>query len=80
MKKLLFILAISGLAFTSCNNSSKENKAESDVHQHDGCEHDHATEAKNHQEEFTVDTTANEATDAALNHEHDHDHGHDHQH
>jgi len=61
MKKLLFVLAISGLAFTSCNSTgAKDKKAEAHSHEagcthnHDG--HDHGTEGtEHHQEEFKVE-------------------------
>jgi hypothetical protein len=60
MKKVLFALAICGLAFTSCNNTGKKAKKE-EVHQHEGHDHeghDHGTEGhEHHQEEFKVDST-----------------------
>ncbi|MRT92771.1 hypothetical protein [Ancylomarina sp. 16SWW S1-10-2] len=60
MKKVLFALAICGLAFTSCNSTGKKVKTE-EVHQHEGHNHeghDHGVEGHEHnQEEFKVDST-----------------------
>ena len=60
MKKLLFVLAISGLVLTSCNSTGAKSKKE-EAHSHEaGCTHDHGTEGhEHHQEEFKVDSTKN---------------------
>lgn len=93
MKKLLFILAISGLVFTSCQNAGKKKTdAKAETHQHDGCKHDHDHEghdhgdghhshdANHHQEEFSVDTTKHKCEGHDHDHDHDHEHDHDHGH
>jgi len=65
MRKLLFVLAISGLVFTSCNSTGAKSKKE-EAHTHEaGCTHDHGTEAhEHHQEEFKVDSTAAGCTES----------------
>ncbi|MFA8433435.1 MAG: hypothetical protein ACEPOZ_02865 [Marinifilaceae bacterium] len=72
MKKLLFVLAISGLVFTSCVNSTKKSAKAEETHQHEGCSHDHgdshshshgdATHDHNSQEEFVVEENGSTTT------------------
>jgi hypothetical protein len=68
MKKVLFTLAICGLAFTSCTHSTKEAKSQTEEHQHDACDHDHGdgvhSHGSAHQEEFVVDSTSKEELEA----------------
>ena len=62
MKKLLFVLAISGFVLTSCNSTGAKSKKE-EAHSHEaGCTHDQGTDgAEHHQEEFKVDSTTKKA-------------------
>ena len=70
MKKILFILAISVLVFSSCGNKKKQEKADNHTHSdgtvHSGETHIEASETVPAQEAFEV--KPEEGTD------HDHDH------
>jgi hypothetical protein len=80
MKKILFILAVTGLFFTSCGNKKKQNNSETHVHEdgtvHTNDAHSHEQDAKPQQESFEVEADDNEGQ----KHEHDGDAGHDHDH
>lgn len=86
MKKILFILTITGFIFTSCGSETK--KEESDTHTHeDGTVH--GNDAHNHestvmpeQESFEVeaDSTVNDTVEDVNDHGHDHENDHGHQH
>ena len=76
MKKVLFALAICGLAFTSCNNTGKKAKKE-EAHQHEGHDHEGHNHEGHHQEEFKVDADSSKTHDAHEGHDHeDGDHKH----
>ena len=63
MKKILFIIAITGLIFTSCGNKKKQNNSETHVHEdgtvHANDAHSHEQNAKPDQESFEVETDDN---------------------
>ncbi|MBN2598459.1 MAG: hypothetical protein JXR82_16900 [Marinifilaceae bacterium] len=80
MKKLLLILAISGLVFISCANSEKKAKNETtEDHNHGDATHSHHADAS-HQEEFTVDSTKHATNDTVAEHTHVHEEEHGQQH
>ena len=87
MKKLLFIVAIIGFVFTSCDHSTKKAKSETRTEEHKDCDHDHGNkihshdaDANHHQEEFTVDSIEHPAHHTEAEHEQNQKKGQDHQH
>ena len=81
MKKIWFILAITGLVFSSCGNKKKQDNSGSHIHKdgnvHANDAHDHENTAKPDQESFEVkaenDTQGHEHGDeTGLDNNHEH--------
>lgn len=84
MKKVIFILAIIGLVFSTSSCGNKKKKAEGDTHTHsDGTVHHndaHSQDAKPSQETFEVKTDDDAEHKHAEEHENEAGHDHDSEH
>lgn len=84
MKKILFILTITGFLFASCGNEKKSNDVGTHTHEdgtvHSNDVHDYEPEAMPKQESFEVeaDSTNKNTVETHQGHEHDSEHNHQH--
>ncbi len=84
MKKILFILTITGFIFTTCGSETKKEESDTHIHEdgtvHGNDAHNHESTVMPEQESFEVEADSIHENEVETPHDHIHEGEHNHQH